>query len=111
MGANQRRMHANIEQKLDRDIARVEASAITVVAVTEEGPVQLLLERNIPLGPQLCDRLGGWKVRAFFDDELDNEATVEENGIDDGATLMVQLLKGVPFNEVLPEVLCLNPRM
>ena len=56
----------------------------------------------------------GCKVRAFF--ELDNEATVEvsvtlrylaihsaslcqENGIDDGATLMVQLLKGVPFNE------------
>ena len=67
---------------------------IAVVAVTEEGPEQLLLERNVPLGPQLLDLLGGkqsrravrsvltdgvpgCKVRAFFDDELDNEATVE----------------------------------
>jgi len=84
---------------------------ITVLAVTEEGTNQLLLDRNNPLGPQLLKCLGGWKVRVFFDDELDNEATVEENGIDDGATLMVQLLKAVPFKEVLPELLRLNPRM
>jgi len=102
---------SSAEQQLDQDIARLEASVITVLAVTEEGTNQLLLDRNNPLGPQLLKCLGGWKVRVFFDDELDNEATVEENGIDDGATLMVQLLKAVPFKEVLPELLRLNPRM
>jgi len=102
---------SSAEQQLDPDIARLEASVITVLAVTEEGTNQLLLDRNNPLGPQLLKCLGGWKVRVFFDDELDNEATVEENGIDDGATLMVQLLKAVPFKEVLPELLRLNPRM
>ena len=43
--------------------------------------------------------MSGGTIQAFYRDKLDIEATPEENGIDDEATLTVQL-GGIPFPEV-----------
>ena len=44
--------------------------------------------------------MAGGTVQAFYRNELDIKATPEENGIDDEATLTVQLAGMIPFPEV-----------
>merc|ERR1712086_954717 len=97
---------------LDQDIARLEGCMIPVIVKTEEGVERTFLNRNAPLGPQLLDVLGvsGGTVQAFYRNELDIKATPDENGIDDEATLTVQLA-GISFPEVVQDLLLLNPGM
>jgi len=85
---------------------------IPVIVKTEEGVERTFLNRNAPLGPQLLDVLGvsGGTVQAVYRNKLDIEATPEENGIDDEATLTVKLV-GISFPEVVQDLLLLNLEM
>merc|ERR1712086_963039 len=110
------RSHGNVDNvvgtMLDQDIARLEGCMIPVIVKTEEGVERTFLNRNAPLGPQLLDVLGvsGGTVQAVYRNKLDIEATPEENGIDDEATLTVQLA-GISFPEVVQDLLLLNLEM
>jgi len=96
-----------------QDIERLEESTIPVIVKTEDTVARVLLKGKDPLGPQLFDFLGvpGGKVQAFYrGDELDNEATMEESGIDAEATLMVRVM-AISFEEVVQALLFLNPKV
>merc|ERR1712167_369369 len=88
-----------------------EGLIIPVIIKTEDTVTRVLLNGKDPLGPQLLDYLGvsGGKVQAFYRGELDNEATVEDSGIDAEATLMVRLMPG--FEEVVQDLVSLNPEV
>merc|ERR1712167_254951 len=88
-----------------------EGLIIPVIIKTEDTVTRVLLKRKDPLGPQLLDCLGvsGGKVQAFYRGELDNEATVEDSGIDAEATLMVRMMVMTPFEEVVQDLVSLNP--
>merc|ERR1711934_766724 len=103
-------MSDNMERMLDRDVKRLEGLIIPVIIKTEDTVTRVLLNAKDPLGPQLLDFLGvsGGKVQAFYRGELDNEATVEDSGIDAEATLMVRVM-AISFEEVVQALLCLNP--
>merc|ERR1711971_336182 len=103
MGQSWRAMADYMEQMMDQDIARLEGSVIPVIVKTEEGEKSTLLSGNLPLGPQLESLLGCARVEAFFRGKLDNEATVEDNGIDAGATLTVKLMT-VSVEEMVEEL-------
>jgi len=97
----------------DHDIARLELIAIPVFVQTPEGTEAVLLNRQTPLGTELRNVLGalpGWTVQVVYGGELDIKATVEENGIDEGATLQVRLVPG-DFLEVLQDLLLHNTEM
>jgi len=83
--------HAKMWDAMDQDIACLEESVIPVIIKTEENEESTLLSGKLPLGPQLQSLFGCAHVEAFFRGKLDKEATVEDNGIDAGATLMIKL--------------------
>merc|ERR1712167_184198 len=89
-----------------------EGLIIPVIIKTEDTVTRVLLNAKDPLGPQLLDFLGvsGGKVQAFYRGELDNEATVEDSGIDAEATLIVRLMVD-PFEEVVQDLVSLNPQV
>merc|ERR1711934_1052052 len=106
-------MSDNMERMLDRDVKLLEGLIIPVIIKTEDTVTRVLLNGKDPLGPQLLDFLGvsGGEVQAFYRGELDNEATVEDNGIDAEATLMVRLMVMIPFEEVVQDLASLNPKV
>merc|ERR1711988_301757 len=103
-------MSDNMERMLDQDVKRLEGLIIPVIIKTEDTVTRVFLNGKDPLGPQLLDFLGvsGGKVQAFYRGELDNEATVEDSGIDAEATLMVRLMV-ISFEEVAQDLVSLNP--
>merc|ERR1711904_111251 len=106
-------MSDNMERMLDRDVKRLEGLIIPVIIKTEDTVTRVFLNGKDPLGPQLLDSLGvsGGKVQAFYRGGLDNEATVEDSGIDAEATLMVRLMVMILFEEVVQELVSLNPKV